>query len=593
MQHPQQPSQKHQQRRQSERQKRVVHHHEQHHNTHSQLRLKCIVLGSAGAGKTSLLRRYIHGTFEGHHHHAGGNDGEQFARSDNNNGAHNIRRRGRSTTSTLGADYYVKKVDNLPLNRGSNYGSNDEYQRDGETTSTSTKESDFVLVQLWDTAGKERLKPQRYPAQYDKKSNFYQFLSIRPSSSTNNSNYEHRYNNWGFLDSMVELEPEENRIDDASSINKNVHIRNNSLHKHGRPLNYRHNINHSHRKSNEPMGDALFRNIDACMFVYDSTSSMSFLHLMQWHSEWVRRLNHWEREETTENDSAFTKYSATEMDERRKARRKNIPFIVVANKLDLLEEERGKMQQMESSVGQQRRSVMGFRDGEYRGKELKYEYAAENSKASRSKSQPNNNTARTPVGASYPRTDRLTYSLKETLWSTDAAYLNALQLTEDQLPANRHMILLWCQRNGIPHVEASALDGRGVNEAFFSIIKVGVEELRMRETELLESRHDHEMEGNDQSEEETPPREEGFNFEDVGEGNITEQNATHVNKKVEHDTESPATNIVDPSQYYFLYQPRQEEKLDLFARYSPKDEQRCSPFKCWLPLISYCQRGSS
>ena len=52
----------------------------------------------------------------------------------------------------------------------------------------------------------------------------------------------------------------------------------------------------------------------------------------------------------------------------------------------------------------------------------------------------------------------------------------------------------------------------------------------------------------------------------------------------------PEATTIDPSQYYFLYQPRQEEKLDLFARYSPKDEQRCSLFKCWLSLFSYCER---
>ena len=68
---------------------------------------------------------------------------------------------------------------------------------------------------------------------------------------------------------------------------------------------------------------------------------------------------------------------------RKTGRRKRIPFIVVANKLDLLEGERGKSQEVQSSsVGENRCSIMGFRGGEYKGRELKYEYAAENTKIS-------------------------------------------------------------------------------------------------------------------------------------------------------------------------------------------------------------------
>ena len=44
--------------------------------------LRCLLLGSAGAGKTSLLRRYFHGTFN------------------------------RRRNSTMGADFYSKKVSN-------------------------------------------------------------------------------------------------------------------------------------------------------------------------------------------------------------------------------------------------------------------------------------------------------------------------------------------------------------------------------------------------------------------------------------------------------------------------------------------------
>lgn len=345
-------------------------------------------------------------------------------------------------------------------------------------------------------------------------------------------------------------------------------------------------------------------------------SSMSFLHLMQWHSEWVQRLNHWEREEM-ENDNAERNTS------RSTRRRRKIPFIVVANKLDLLENrERNNSQGTKihySSVGQKkkRRSVMGFRDGEYKGKELKYEYAAENATTQHHEQRHDTNATTTDSTATTAvDNNRLTYSLKDTLWSTDATYLNALQLTEDQLPANRLMILLWCQRNGIPHVEASALDGRGVEEAMEHLVKIGVEELEMRqgekpkEEQSLRERRDCERGGNNKPDVSSSEKEKEFNrrahqqscapentilgtsTQDTDNGNSTHENVTSVNNNyVAIGHASDVTNTsVDPSQYYFLYQPRQEEKLDLFARYSPKDEPRCSPFKCLMPFLSYCRR---
>ncbi|KAL7537452.1 hypothetical protein ACHAXR_011749 [Thalassiosira sp. AJA248-18] len=560
---------------------------------HSQLRLKCIVLGSAGAGKTCLLRRFIHGTFEGQ-----GND--ESLRS--NSICHNNRRRGRSTTSTLGADYYVKKVDN-PL-----FGSDGDCNRDSYEEEKKITSESHVLVQLWDTAGKERLKPQTYPAQYDKKSNFYQFLSIRPSSSTNSTNYEHRYNNWGFLNGITEHEhhdENDNTIIHNEQKDK-LYKRHNTQQKHGRPLHYhRHNGKYLQNHSdNKPMGDALFRNIDACMLVYDATSSMSFLHLMQWHSEWVQKLNHWEREgmETIRNND-------TGMGERKKTTRKRIPFIVVANKLDLLEE--GNENKSQSSGDQKRRSVMGFREGAYKGRELRYEYAAENAKISQCECSDLQNQSKPKKcelhrnNASAARTERLTYSLKETLWSTDASYINALQLTEDQLHTGRELILLWCKRNGIPHVEASALDGRGVDEAMEHLIRIGVEELEEREKEKVETVHDREGPNAAISPDERS-KGAGITHVEFGDpkstGLDTSTQIGNMNPcSTEGGTNSNATNAVvhantsaavsmDPSQYYFLYQPRQEEELDLFARYSPKDEQRCSLFKCWMSLFSYCER---
>lgn len=234
----------------------------------NKLQLKCLVLGSAGAGKTSLLRRYNYGTFEGHHH-PGDDRGDACTQSGT---ATNDWRSGRrNPTSTLGADYYIKKISN-PLFVKDRADHNDESSSCTPTTAGAESHSQ-LFVQLWDTAGKERLMPQRYPAQYDKKSNFYQFLSIRlsPNTSKNNtSNYEHRYNNWG---GMSNANYNEARIDHHNYDQKGKEMKrtkSNTQEKQGWPLHYhRHKSKKSH--FNEPREDALFRKVDACCLVYDAT----------------------------------------------------------------------------------------------------------------------------------------------------------------------------------------------------------------------------------------------------------------------------------------------------------------------------------
>jgi len=229
---------------------------------HPQLRLKCIVLGSAGAGKTSLLRRFAHGTFEGH----------TSGRGDVGHHHHRIRR-------TRGADYYVKRVTNPLFVEGAIADS----AASPPPARPAAESSRHALVQLWDTAGKESLKPRRHPAQYDAKSNFFQFLSVRPSSSSpttnNGSNYEHRYNNWGFPDGIAR---EERGGDGASGLGggDSGPIRRigdgggGEIARPGRndAPRYRGPAEPSRRNdTSEATGGALFRNIDACMLVYDAT----------------------------------------------------------------------------------------------------------------------------------------------------------------------------------------------------------------------------------------------------------------------------------------------------------------------------------
>jgi GTPase SAR1 family protein len=103
--------------------------------------LQFLVLGAAGAGKTSLLRRFFHGQFT-------------YKRA-----------------PTVGADFYVGRVPNTTMssNNSNNSSSNNNSSSSSSTnTTTSTRngrkataESDDYLVQIWDTPGKENFAMQR------------------------------------------------------------------------------------------------------------------------------------------------------------------------------------------------------------------------------------------------------------------------------------------------------------------------------------------------------------------------------------------------------------------------------------------------
>jgi GTPase SAR1 family protein len=407
-------------------------------------------------------------------------------------------KRTRSTNSTLGADYYVKKLDN-----------------------------GRVLLHLWDTAGKERLKPQKIPNEYDKKSNYYQFLSISIKSNPHNTtNYEHRYNNWSAL------------VNGKEKIQTQIQNIQNTSHR--RPLHPQ------HKNRNKPRSDALFRNCDACMLVYDATSSTSFLHLMQWHSEWIQKLKQWDKEE---QEKERDRENSTQK------KRKRVPFIVVANKIDLLREGNNLSPPMHHP---NYRSVMGFHDGEYKGKGYAYEYAVEDYITDRENPQPQ---YRSLAGREQKQ---LTYSLKETTWSNDPTYLKSLQLTEDQLPTNRLLILLWCKRNSIPHVEASALSGEGVDEAMNMLVKISVDEFEAREKEKTEQeRHEKMLE---------KQRRNRFAGVDNNIMDSIRENNSYANGE------------------YFVYQPRYDRDLDLFARYSSDDEKKwkCSVLPCFWSFFWSC-----
>jgi len=184
------------------------------------------------------------------------------------------------------------------------------------------------------------------------------------------------------------------------------------------------------------LGESLLHQSDAIILVYDASSALSFKQLIQWHSE-------------LSSDGVGAKG----------------PILVVCNKSDLLRKE-GDSGSRRVRVSQ--RNVMGLSGVDFRGRDWRYEYTA-----------PDNCSRHYEQGKSLvmgkenewgdkrgiKRKTFLSYNLEGVLWNTDRGYLESIVTSEDGSRPDRDMVLLWCHRNGLNHVEASALDGTGVEHA--------------------------------------------------------------------------------------------------------------------------------
>ncbi|KAL7515886.1 hypothetical protein ACHAWX_000959 [Stephanocyclus meneghinianus] len=528
----------------------------------------------------------------------------------------------RRTVSTLGADYYVKKMANPLFGQQIDESSDwrdcsnccrataaDDLQNSHESYSSKSflngklqhrndrlYNQSHVLVQLWDTRGAEPALPV-YQGSNRSPFNIHQFLSLKPDRQdvriTDGHGYHlHRYNNWGTSRKLgppsccaqcIDLNESKARISAHCSLS----CRNDSNHL---PIS---------NNDNSPSSNALYNNIDACMLVYDATSSTSFLRLMSYHEELVRRFRCQDLEQHN--------CRMLELEQKCQTPTRRVPFIVVANKIDLLDDI------LDSSTSdlrrRHRRCVMGF--DTYCGMDEIYEYAAENTSATKTqsfscnqRSSSYNHRQRCLLSeSSFPskskskqpnHINKLTFSLKETAWSSDTHYLRSLQQADDQLSVNRTMVLLWCERNGLQHVEASALYGRGVDLAMGELVRLALLE-RLRREELNEDALEWTEEGNDVDDIYVADANNDLNnrqpYRDVS--TLEHRNlrsTTYENNCVlRNDRKDPLGQTpwntqnsyldqqnIDNSQYTFLYEPRYEKKLDLFARYSTKEDKRCA-----------------
>jgi len=212
--------------------------------------------------------------------------------------------------------------------------------------------------------------------------------------------------------------------------------------------------------------DNFFKSADAGVLVYDITSSTSFTHVLKWYEDLMARIRRLEASG---------------------GRTRPFPVLIVGNKIDILRDRDTHPSQQRTGVPQ--RDVMGMSGKDFRGKYSHYEYTACPPAATET---PTSSTSLSSSGKKKrkTKTDRNRHELSTYMGTGDqtnylqavlnndvqiGSYLESLLSTEDGSHPDKDMVLLWCMRNGLKHMEVSALDGTGIDEMINEVVDMAVE----------------------------------------------------------------------------------------------------------------------
>ena len=482
------------------------------HHQQQQLRIKCIVLGSAGAGKTSFLRRYMNGIFEKGYR-----------------------------KSTLGADYYTKVISNKWYNNSISISSRSD-----------ANEDESCNLQHRIDHKKEKKKKKKVDKKtkkyYDKShSNFDTVVSLNKDDNNN-----HRCNDvitesttttdTTNCSSMISISSSTTVSTTTKSTKSKKSTRDKKSHHHRHSYSYKQRSNynpisqythialqiwdtagkerfipssaiknttkHKNEKKKKKtkkeemtlsssttisssltsrFGDSFFNHADVAILIYDATSSTSFLQLIQWYSELLDRINN-----NNSNNDINNVRNNSNNEHLKKQKKKNFPVLVVATKLDQLKEAESMKLARHKNVPQ--RDVLGLKGKQYKGQDYHYEYTTafkydKNEDNSRNNSRINMNKDNRKAqddsnilhssakDVKYYIKDGnvpLSYGLESGTWTSDKEYQEYLKVAEDSCFPDRYMVKLWCKRNGLKHIEVSAMDGMGVQEAVDTMIEMAL-----------------------------------------------------------------------------------------------------------------------
>ena len=253
-------------------------------------------------------------------------------------------------------------------------------------------------------------------------------------------------------------------------------------------LDFQQRLNH-HRGSKKGtvlVQESFLKHANAIMLVYDMTSSTSFKQLLKWYAQIMES-----KKEGHPNNN----------------HKNHVPILVVANKLDLLrDQEKGLYHRQQLSSPQQNdskssnskdaanmtmprttgspRDVLGL-NGNFYGKDFRYEYQVSRIDDREHESAPNSGKQRNH----HHRKRKLdgyaanSYLADRENWTNDGSYLESLVTSEDGSYPDRDIVVLWCKRNGLEHMEVSAATGEGVDEAVCRMIRLALDYMKQIESD--------------------------------------------------------------------------------------------------------------
>mmetsp|Transcript_25460 Transcript_25460/g.25825 ORF Transcript_25460/g.25825 Transcript_25460/m.25825 type:complete len:359 (-) Transcript_25460:148-1224(-) len=206
--------------------------------------------------------------------------------------------------------------------------------------------------------------------------------------------------------------------------------------------------------------DKFLKKLDAAVLVYDVSSSTSFTHVLNWYYELIERI----------------KRMKMNHDQTR-----NLPIVIVGNKIDIFEERDTQKKLRKKEVVQQR-DVLGL-TGNWTGRDYRYEYSASPPSTSKSSSS----FVNTSSSSSRPQQlELLTYYLGtntnylEAILNNEVyrgSYLDSLISSEDKSHPDKDMVQLWCMRNGLIHMDVSAKSGAGIDKLIHQLVDIALKQI--------------------------------------------------------------------------------------------------------------------
>mmetsp|Transcript_5858 Transcript_5858/g.14923 ORF Transcript_5858/g.14923 Transcript_5858/m.14923 type:complete len:312 (+) Transcript_5858:115-1050(+) len=281
------------------------------------------------------------------------------------------------------------------------------------------------------------------------------------------------------------------------------------------------------------------------------------------------------------------------------------PILIVGNKLDLFlaEQQRATTTVHPRRVPQ--RDIMGFRSEgrSFNGQDFQYEYQVDPNTSTVSSSifrtsstmqkrnkkrNKKNSEAAANATAALPEHNRNRENSHETNifflanrenWTTDNSYLDSLINSEDASSPDRDMVLLWCLRNGLQHMECSAASGQGVDVAIQSMLKLAIQQQKEQEEEQRR-----EIQRRQQQQQQAYEQEYAAMMQQQQQQQ-QQQNETDTNEQSASSTTTSTTTDQQQSSGLPLRAQHHHPEVDFQERYK-KVEEPC----CWcvrpLPAVA-------